>query len=214
MLLSDLNKKFDELQNIYGSSEFNAVFGGGCEKKPDLFLVFINPTARNIATHKDWKGIRCQWLGTKQVWKFLTNCGLFDSKLNAQIQNMKPNEWTPEFCERVYSEVRKQKVYITNIAKCTQADARALPDKHYKEYINLLKEEIKIVQPKKIILFGNQTSSLVLDEKISVSTCRKQEFKLQVGEQVFSAYAVFYPVGNGFFNADKAVEDIKFIKEK
>ena len=72
-----------------------------------MCLVFMNPTAKNIATSKDWKGIRCPWLGTKQVWKFLADVGLFDKNLNNQIQNMKPKDWSLEFCENVYDEVAR-----------------------------------------------------------------------------------------------------------
>lgn len=56
---------------------------------------------------RNWKGIRCPWLGTKQVWKFLADVGLFDKNLNNQIQNMKPKDWSLEFCENVYDEVAR-----------------------------------------------------------------------------------------------------------
>lgn len=46
--------------------------------------------------------------------------------------------------------------------------------KVYKKYLNLFKKEMEIVNPKVIILFGNQVSSIVLDEKISVSNVRKK----------------------------------------
>ncbi len=184
---------------------------GGKEKNPRLCLVFINPTARNIATNKSWKGIRCKWLGTKQVWKFLTAAGLFDENLNNQIQNMKANDWTTEFCEKVYNEVAKKGLYITNLAKCTQDDARGLSDEVFKEYRNLLLEEIKMVNPQKIILFGNQVSSIVLNKKISVSEYRKIGENLLIDGKAYKCFPVYYPVGNGFFNAPKAIEDLKYI---
>ena len=99
MTKEDLIKEFDKLQEKFGSKTCNSVYGGGKDNNPDLCLVFMNPTAKNIATSKDWKGIRCQWLGTKQVWKFLTEVGLFDKDLNNQIQNMKPKDWSPKFCK-------------------------------------------------------------------------------------------------------------------
>jgi len=70
-----------------------------------------------------------------------------------------------------------KKVFITNLGKCTQIDARPLPDKVFKEYLELMEKEISIVNPKVIILFGNQVSSIVLNEKISVSQCRKKQFE-------------------------------------
>ena len=68
MTKEELIKEFDCLQDIYGSKNRNSVYGGGCEKNPELCFVFINPTARNVATDKAWKGIRRQWLGTKNIW--------------------------------------------------------------------------------------------------------------------------------------------------
>ena len=204
--------KFDEMQKKYGSPLYNSVYGGGKENNPDLCLVFINPTSRNIATKKDWKGIRCQWLGTKQVWKFLASAGLFDIELNNQIQNMKASEWTPEFCEEVYKEVARNSLYITNLAKCTQADARYLSDDVFKDYLDLFFEEIKEVNPKVIVLFGNQVSSIVLNKKIKVSEQRKKSENLSLNEKSYKCFCVYYPVGNGFFNTPKAVEDLKYIK--
>lgn len=207
----ELFKIFDEMQQKYGSREHNSVYGGGKEKNPDICLVFVNPTARNIATDKNWTGMRCQWLGTKQVWKFLASAGLFDDKLNAQIQSMKACDWTPEFCETVYKEVAQKGLYITNLAKCTQVDARPLADKTLMEYRDLLLEEIDIVRPKKIVLFGNQVSSIVLNEKIRVSECRKTSHDLLAKGHSYKCFPVYYPVGNGFFNAPKAIEDLKYI---
>lgn len=211
MTKTDLISQFDKLQEIYGSKNYNSVYGGGCENSPRLCLVFINPTARNIATKKNWTGIRCQWLGTKQVWKFLANCGLFDEDLSLQIQSMKAEDWTPEFCEKVYSEVKKRNIYITNLAKCTQDDARTLPNSVFESYRDLLLDELDMVKPQRIVLFGNQVSSIVLKDKISVSSCRKKSYKLQTSNNIFECYPVYYPVGNGFFNAPKAVEDLKYI---
>lgn len=97
------------------------------------------------------------------------------------------------------------------MGKCTQIDARPLPDKVYKEYLNLFKKEMEIVNPKVIILFGNQVSSIVLDEKISVSNVRKKLFVKKIKNKDFNFYSVFYPIGNGSFNVDKSIEDIKWI---
>ncbi len=97
------------------------------------------------------------------------------------------------------------------MGKCTQIDARPLPDKVYKEYLNLFKKEMEFVNPKVIILFGNQVSSIVLDEKISVSNVRKKLFVKKIKNKDFNFYSVFYPIGNGSFNVDKSIEDIKWI---
>lgn len=212
MTKEELIRQFDCLQEKFGSHNRHSVYGGGCDKNPKLCLVFINPTARNIATNREWKGIRCQWLGTKQVWNFLTSAGLFDEHLNSQIQSMKPKDWTFDFCEKIYKEVENQKIYITNLAKCTQDDARELSDEVFRNYLELFFEEMKLVNPQKIILFGNQISSIILGKKVSVSQCRKKCEKLNIGRNSFDCFPVYYPVGNGRFNAPKAVEDLIYIK--
>ena len=47
----------------------------------------------------------------------------------------------------------------------------------------------------------------------TVSQCRKQSFSKKVGEKDYKIYPVYYPIGNGMMNIDKAIEDIKFIIE-
>ena len=94
-----------------------------------------------------------------------------------------------------------------------ELDARVIPNSVYEEYLELLKQEIEIINPKTIVLFGNQVSSIVLNQKISVSQCRKQLFKQEINGKEYNCYSVYYPVGNGRFNIDKAMEDIKYIKE-
>ncbi|MFR5856933.1 MAG: uracil-DNA glycosylase family protein [Bacilli bacterium] len=103
---------------------------------------------------------------------------------------------------------------ITNLGKCTQMDARVLPDKVLKEYLDLLFKEIEIINPKIIITFGNQVSSIVLNKKISVSQVRKKLFKIKINNKEYKVYPVYYPVGNGRFNIDKAIEDINWIIKK
>ncbi len=86
-----------------------------------------------------------------------------------------------------------------------------MPDSVYKNFLSLFEKEIEIINPKVIILFGNQVSSIVLNKKISVSQCRKKEFEKIINGKKYKFYSVFYPVGNGRFNMDKSVEDILYI---
>ena len=209
--MEKINKEYDKLQNKYGSKELNSVYGYGKKDGSRAALVFMNPTKRNIATSKSWQGLKAQWLGTKQIWDFLSACGVFSAEINKEIKSKRPKDWDETFCEKVYDEVIKQGLWITNLAKCTQDDARALPDEVFLQYTDLLKEELKIVNPQKIFFFGNQVSSIMLERPISVSKVRHERFELIIGGQSYDCYAVYYPVGNGRFNQSKAVEDIKSI---
>lgn len=211
MKLEDLEIEYDRLQKIYGEETLDSIYGGGCVDNPDVCLVFMNPTGRNIAASKLWDGIKCPWIGTKNVWDLFYRLGFVSDDIYFKIKNIKGSEWTCSFAYDVYDDIKKHKVYITNLGKCTQVDARVLPDDVYYEYLDLLKKEIEIVNPKVIILFGNQVSSIVLGEKISVSRVRKKEFVRKINNCEYKFYSVYYPVGNGSFNKDKAIEDIRWI---
>lgn len=148
MKIEDLRKDYDELQVKYGAKELDSIYNGGCEKNPDICFVFMNPTGKNIASDKSWKGRKSPWLGTKNIWKLF-----------------------------------------------------------YK--VDLLFKEINIIKPKIIITFGNQVSSIILNKKISVSENRKKCYRIQINKNEYKVYPVYYPVGNGIFNIDKSIEDIK-----
>ena len=212
--LEDLKCEYDKLQIKYGDKNLDSIYNGGCINNPDICFVFMNPTGKNIASSKEWIGIKSPWIGTKNVWDLFNQLGLISENIYYEIKTKKGNEWTPLFAKEVYDDVAKHKVFITNLGKCTQIDARPLSDSVYLDYLELLKEEFRIVNPKVIILFGNQVSSIVLDEKISVSLCRKQLFKKCFNNKEYHLYAVYYPVGNGRMNIDKSIEDIKWIINK
>lgn len=209
-MLEELNIKYDKLQNKYGSKKLNSIHNGGCTNNPDICYVFMNPTGRNIASSKDWKGIRAPWIGTKNVWNLLYKLNVISDDTYNKITSIKGSEWTEEFASDVYKDVEKHKVFITNLGKCTQDDARELPDEVLSKYLKLLFKEFEILKPKVIILFGNQVSSIVLNEKISVSQVRRKKYEFKG----FTFYSVYYPVGNGAFNVDKAIEDIKWIESE
>ena len=213
MKLEDLKIEYDKLQEKYGAKKLDSIYNGGCSENPDICFVFMNPTGRNIASSKQWKGIKSPWIGTKNIWDLFYELDLMDEKIYLKIKQIKGNEWTEEFAEKVYEDVKKNKYFITNLGKCTQIDARVLPDSVYEKYLDLLKKEIEIINPKVIILFGNQVSSIVLGKKISVSQCRKQLFLKKINEKEYKFYSVYYPVGNGRFNINKSIEDIKWIIE-
>ena len=213
MNLEDLKKEYDKLQLKYGDKNLDSIYNGGCEENPDICFVFMNPTGKNIASSKSWKGIKSPWIGTKNIWDLFYAVNLLDKDIYDKIKSIKGTDWTEDFAVEVYNNVKKHKYFITNLGKCTQIDARPLPDSVYKKYLHLLEKEIEIINPKVVVLFGNQVSSVVLGEKVSVSLCRKKQIKKYINGKYYTCYSVFYPVGNGRFNIDKSIEDILYIKE-
>ena len=211
MSLDDLKVEYDKLQLKHGSKDLDSIYNGGCSDNPDICFVFMNPTGRNIASSKSWNGIKAPWVGTKNIWDLFYELKLLDESIYIDIKSRKASDWNPNFANKVYENVAKYKYFITNLGKCTQDDARMLPDNVYKDYLHLLEKEFEIVNPKVIVLFGNQVSSIVLDSKISVSQCRKKKFIKSINGKDYYFYSVFYPVGNGRFNINKSIEDIRYI---
>ena len=107
--IEDLRKDYDELQVKYGAKELDSIYNGGCEKNPDICFVFMNPTGKNIASDKSWKGRKSPWLGTKNIWKLFYKVDLLSEEIFNKIQEKKPKEWDYEFCNYVYEEIEKNK---------------------------------------------------------------------------------------------------------
>ena len=211
MQIKKLFKKFDELQIVYGDKNLNAIYGAGQTKKPKLCLVFMNPTGRNIASEKTWTGLRAQWIGTKNVWKMFYQLGFLNKELFEEVNKRKPNDWDYDFAEKVYGKVSDSSIYITNLSKATQIDARPLKNDTFKKYLNLFKEEMSIIKPKIIITFGGQVSSVLLGKNIKISEYRKKYEILENNGSTFKIFPVFYPVGQGMRNMEKAKEDINWV---
>jgi len=212
MQLKKLQKRIDELQPFYGSKNLMPIYGTGCILNTDTMFVFINPTARNISSHIDWKGLRAPWLGTKDVWGFFYELNIFPKYYFEKIKKFSAQDWSYNFAFAVYKEIKKKKLFITNLAKCTQIDARPLKNNVFKKYLQIMKQEISFTNPKKIITFGNQVSSIILEKPVSVSNYKgKQKEIIKIGKQFFNVFPVYYPVGQGKKNMAKAIKRIKTI---
>lgn len=209
--LEKLNISYRRMQNKYGDKSLDSVLNGGKIDNPNICFVFMNPTGKNLSSSKNWKGIKAPWLCTKNIWKLFYSVGLMDDNLYEKILSKKPKDWDYDFANEVYKNVEDNNYFITNLGKCTQTDARSLPDNVLESYLKLLLKEIDIIKPNIIITFGNQVSSIILGQKISVSECRKKYFQKKIKGITYKVFPVYYPVGNGIFNIDKAIEDIKWI---
>ena len=209
--LDKLKVEYDKMQKKYGAKELDSIYNGGCVDNPDICFVFMNPTGRNVASLKTWEGRKSPWIGTKNIWRLFYETNLFSEELYNEILLKKPKDWDYEFADKVYDEVSSNKIFITNLGKCTQLDARVLADSTLTQYKKLLFKEIDIIKPKVIITFGNQVSSIILDEKISVSMCRKRFFDLKLNDITYKVFPIYYPIGNGIFNIDKSIEDINWV---
>jgi len=211
MQIKKLLRQFDELQHIHGDKNLDSIYGAGQINNPKVCLVFMNPTGRNVASDKKWCGLKAPWIGTKNVWKMFFQLGFFEESFFNEINEKKPSDWNYEFADKVYTKVSDNSIYITNLSKATQIDARPLRDDVFREYLGLFEEEINILNPRIIITFGNQVSSILLGKNIKVSDYRKKHENIKVNGNAFKVFPVYYPVGQGMRNIKKAKEDIAWI---
>lgn len=211
MQIKGLLKRFDELQLLHGDENLDAIYGAGQIYNPRLCLVFMNPTSRNVASNKKWNGLKAPWIGTKNVWKMFFQLGFLEEAFFNEINEKSPNDWDYEFADKVYTKVSDNSLYITNLSKATQVDARPLKNEIFREYLDLFWEEINNINPRIIITFGNQVSSILLNKNIKVSDYRNKHEKIKVNGNTFRVFPVYYPVGQGIRNIKKAKEDIEWI---
>lgn len=211
MQLKELFKELDKLHKIYGDKTLDPIYGCGKIKNPKVCLVFMNPTARNIASSKTWKGLKAPWIGTKNVWNMLFQLGFINETLIEEINEKKSLDWDYDFSEKVYKEIIKNNIYITNLSKATQLDARRLPDEVFKKYLDVFRKEIDMIKPQIIVTLGNQVSSVLLQKSIRVSEYRKKFEEVIINNKNYKVFPVYYPVGQGMRNIKKAKEDINFI---
>jgi uracil-DNA glycosylase len=209
----ELNSKIHELHRIHGHPHLDPIISGGCLVNPKIAFVFMNPTARNVAASKEWASIKAPWLGTKDIWQIFHKLGYLDNDIYEQIQKLEPFEWDYDFAQKVYDNIAREKLYITNLAKCTQINAEGLSNDVFKAYLDIFLEELNLVQPDMIITFGNQVSSIVLNQKVSVSKQRGQTFDLEHNEKKYKVLPTFYPVGQGQRNLHLVIEDIQKLKD-
>lgn len=211
MQLDSLHAQYDVLQNRFGDKGLCTIYGAGETKSPKVCFVFMNPTSKNISTTSSWSGLRAPWLGTKNVWKLFNQIGILRDDLYKEIQEKKSTEWNNDFCNKVYSEIKKSGYFITNLAKCTKIDASPISNAVFKEYRNVMLEEIQLLNPKIVITFGNQVSSILLGKPTNVSSSRRVSHDLSIQRNTYRVFPVYYPVGQGMRNIGKAIEDIQYI---
>ncbi len=211
--LVSLGNEFSKLQLVYGDRDYKSALWAWKIDTPDICLVFMNPTSRNISTHKGWNGMRAPWIGTKKVWNMLGDLWLVDIQIVEKIQTMYVDDWTPDFSHKLYEEIRKNGLYLTNYVKATNKRANNVPNLVYQAYSCLFEKEMCMLKAKKIIVFWNQVSSAVAGKSIRVWEWRKKYFLKQFWDYETPVFPVYYPVWQWIRNIHIAKEDIQWIKK-
>lgn len=214
LVLSSVVVSTDELSAThFGDHSLDSIYGAGCTVRPDIALVFINPTHRNISTRKSWHGIKAPWIGCANIWQLLADADLIDDDINIRIQR-KGAEWSEDFAAEVYQSVRKHRLYVTNIVKWAGLDAR-LPERTKIDlYTPILLEELEQVRPRLTILFGQLTYDAVMRAygiKPGLYGDLNERYLRDgaiapIDAPLGPIVPCYFPVGQGIKNRAKAVE--------
>jgi len=202
----------DYIHEQYGDTSFSAVYGAGCVDNPKLVLVFMNPTAKNVSAHPDRSWIRAPRLGFKQTRKMLYALWWIPEQLFMQTQALHTSLRQPDFAHNLYKELSNKGIYITNLAKCTQSDAKPLPNQVFRDSLPWFVHEMHCLWASALVTFGNQVSSIVCNTPINVSWYEdNQKCVVDLDNKTFDVYPCFYPVGMGYRNINKAIDRLKAV---
>lgn len=130
---------------------FRHVPGGGCAHQPDLMLVFIKPTVRNITAHAAWNGPRFPFAGKPKLWQILAESGWVSADLPQRIAEFGP---TPPMVEMLMAHVQQRRLYLTNAVKCVDDGSNLPVAARVQANWPQLQQEIALVQPRAIVAMG------------------------------------------------------------
>lgn len=193
------------LQHIHGFGALN----------PNLMLILINPTYRNISSDPKYKGTRFPFIGVRQFWKVLADGGLIDRKI---VKNLPIRaKWKNEHTKQIQKELIRKKLFLTNVVKCCYNHGSYPENRVIAAHLKLLAEEIKIVRPKKIVAFGGLVYKILTGKNIKL-TEYWNEGKIGNDSEIISGLKIpiipcYFPVGRG--NPPKAAEIMrKFLRTR
>jgi len=181
---------------------------GGCLKRPDIVLVFINPTARNISSKKSWKGPRFPFVGTNQVWRVLSNAGL----VSGDFSQIRKGDWTVGFARGLERTLKKRKIALTNLCKETKPDGRNPGKEEIERGKKKLFREIGRMRPRAIIAMGLIPFEAIAGKKIKLKESAGKSFPAEILGRQYNVRPCYFPVGRG--NPKKAEETLKLILKK
>ncbi|OGC44836.1 hypothetical protein A2V54_02340 [candidate division WWE3 bacterium RBG_19FT_COMBO_53_11] len=175
-------------------------------------FVFINPTARNTSSDRNWKGPRYPFIGTKSVWRVFHRAGFLTDSLISRIEENP--EWSVEFASELEGFLRERGLYLTNLVKWTGPDG-SLPDRKKVDlFLPLAVREIEIVAPKYVVAFGSLPYRYLTGRAIKLGDHYDQIVRqglqpeeVQIGLAKTKVIPCYFPVGRG--NPQRAVEILK-----
>ena len=216
LTLAALKRRTDEIGRQNRSrTGLASIYGGGKSNSPELALVFINPTQRNISSQLGWIGPRFPFIGTPRIWRLLGDCHLLNKRI-AEKFSKPPETWSVEDARELERELIDASLYITNVVKETATDSLMPPTAVFRQYETLLHDEIAFVKPRLIVAFGLAAHKSLTGVSVKLGEIYAQALKdgditslgSCRGQPVVPCY---FPVGRG--NPRRAATLLQMIAE-
>ncbi len=186
----------NKLQHIYGYGVMNS----------KLMLILVNPTYRNLSSNPEYRGNKFPFIGVRQFWKVLADAGLINKKVAYRLPLRK--DWHEKYTEQIKRELIQNELFLTNVVKCCYNHSGYPDSKVVRYQMKILAEEIRIVNPKKIIAFGGLVYKTLTGKNIKLSEYLNDDRKEKVMEIISGLDIItepcYFPIGRG--NPKKAAE--------
>lgn len=216
-----LTELWEEAKSInrihFPTNRLEMIPGNGNESKPEFMFIFINPTSKNHSAHSAWNGPRLPFMGIRAAWRVFHRAGFLNDEIMKSIENEK--DWSMGVAEGLFKTICSQSLYFTNIVKWTGEDS-ALPDrKKISLFLPILRKEIEIVKPKRIVTFGGMPFQALMGMPITIGKYYEQTvaekkahpYNLEIGAHKTIVYPCYFPTGRG--NPKRATELLQFIRK-
>ena len=215
--LQEIYNRFDDCERCRTEkNDLKHVLGGGKFHHPKFLFLFINPTHLNISVHQEYEGDRrYPFLGVRHFYRLLSEAGFVDSRI---VEDVYSRGWRVSDEERVEESLVDNDVYITNLVKCAQRHPDNPLQKVIKEDLSLLMEEIDIVSPQHIVVFGGLVFKTITGDSIVLRDCldavRNGSYSpyqsIEIKKKSYPVLPCYFPVGRG--NPRGALEILKHIR--
>ena len=192
-----------------------SIHGGGASRSPELALVFMNPTRRNLSSRAGWRGPRFPFIGTPRIWRMLGDCQLLDRRLAEKFA--KPaGAWSTDDARQLEQQLVRASLYITNVVKETAVDSLMPKPAVFRQYETLLHDEIELVKPRLIVAFGLAAHKSLTGMSIRLAEIYEQALRVGRVTLVGSCRGrpvipCYFPVGRG--NPQRAATILRMVAE-
>lgn len=199
----DLKRLYEEVDKCWlcekDGNNLRHILGFGKEQ-PDVMLILVNPTYRNLSAHREYYGPRFPFIGVRQFWRVLAEAGLISRGVAHNLPTS--SYWRDQDTWAIQSELMQNSLFVTNIVKCCYSHSKYPIQSVIDMHLEYLSREIQIVKPKQIVAFGGIVFKVLTGYSIVLSeywkdSSKRDPYKEKVSGLGIPVIPCYFPVGRG-----------------